>query len=40
MAKSMKPEYKATLLEIADAWDQRAEEAERDARRDKAAKAK
>jgi hypothetical protein len=29
LAKVMKPEHKATLLEIADAWDQCAEEAER-----------
>jgi hypothetical protein len=29
LAKSMKTEHKATLLEIADAWDQCAEEAER-----------
>ena len=29
LAKSMKPEHKATLLEIADAWDECAEEAER-----------
>jgi hypothetical protein len=28
LAKSMKPEHKATLLEIAEAWDQCAEEAE------------
>jgi hypothetical protein len=31
LAKSMKPEHKATLLEIADAWDQCADEAEREA---------
>jgi hypothetical protein len=31
LAKSMKPELKATLLEIAEAWDQCAEEAEREA---------
>ena len=31
LANSMKPEHKATLLEIADAWDQCAEEAEREA---------
>ena len=31
LAKSMKPEHKATLLEIADAWDQSADEAEREA---------
>jgi hypothetical protein len=30
MAKSMKPEHKATLLEIADAWDKCAEQAERE----------
>jgi hypothetical protein len=30
LAKSMKPEHKATLLEIADAWDEVAEEAERE----------
>jgi hypothetical protein len=30
MAKSMKPEHQATLLEIANAWDQCAEEAERE----------
>jgi hypothetical protein len=29
LAKSMKPEHKATLLEIADAWDRVAEERER-----------
>jgi hypothetical protein len=29
LAKSMKPEHKAMLLEIADAWDECAEEAER-----------
>jgi hypothetical protein len=33
MAKSMKPEHKATLLEIAEAWDQCAEEAEKEDRR-------
>ena len=27
LAKSMKPEHKATLLDIADAWDKCAEEA-------------
>jgi hypothetical protein len=27
----MKPEHRATLLEIADAWDQCADEAEREA---------
>ena len=31
LSKSMKPEHKATLLEIADAWDQCAEEAQREA---------
>jgi hypothetical protein len=31
LATSMKPEHKAMLLEIADAWDQVAEEAERKA---------
>jgi hypothetical protein len=30
LAKSMKSEHKATLLEIAEAWDQCAEEAERE----------
>lgn len=30
LANSMKPEHKATLLEIAVAWDKCAEEAERD----------
>jgi hypothetical protein len=30
----MKPEHKATLLEIADAWDQCADEAEREAGKD------
>jgi hypothetical protein len=30
LAESMKPEHKATLLEIAEAWDQCAEEAERE----------
>jgi hypothetical protein len=29
LAESMKPEHRATLLEIAEAWDQCAEEAER-----------
>jgi hypothetical protein len=33
LAKSMKPEHQATLLEIADAWDRCAEEAERVAER-------
>jgi hypothetical protein len=33
LAKSMKPEHKAMLLEIADAWDRCAEEAERKAGR-------
>jgi hypothetical protein len=32
LANSMKPEHKATLLEIADAWDKCAEEAEREDR--------
>jgi hypothetical protein len=40
LSKNMKPEHKATLLEIADAWDQCAEEAEKEARRDKGGKAK
>jgi hypothetical protein len=31
LAKTMKPEHKATLLEIANAWDQCAEKAEREA---------
>jgi hypothetical protein len=31
LAKSMKPEHKATLLEIAEAWDRCAEEAEHQA---------
>jgi hypothetical protein len=31
LAKSMKPEHKATLMEIATAWDRCAEEAEREA---------
>jgi hypothetical protein len=31
LAKSMKPEHKAKLLEIATAWDRCAEEAEREA---------
>jgi hypothetical protein len=30
LAKSMKPEHKETLLEIADAWDEVAKEAERE----------
>jgi hypothetical protein len=30
LANSMKPEHKATLLEIADAWDRVAEERERE----------
>jgi hypothetical protein len=34
LAKSMKPEHEATLLEIADAWDQCADEAEREAGKD------
>lgn len=34
MAKSMKPEKKGTLLEIAEAWDRCAEEAEREAGKD------
>jgi hypothetical protein len=29
LAKSMKPEHKATLLEVAEAWDRCAAEAER-----------
>jgi hypothetical protein len=28
LSKNMRPEHRATLLEIADAWDQCAEEAE------------
>ncbi len=32
LAKNMKPDHKATLLEIAEAWDRCAEEAEREAR--------
>jgi hypothetical protein len=36
----MKPEHKATLLEIAEAWDQCAEEAEKAAHRGKGGKAK
>jgi len=39
LAKSMKPEHKATLLEIADAWDQCANEAEREAGKDEQGKA-
>jgi hypothetical protein len=31
LAKSMKPEHKATLLETADAWERVAEEGEREA---------
>ncbi len=31
LAKSMKPEHKATLLEIADAWERAAEEVKREA---------
>jgi hypothetical protein len=31
LAKSMKPEHKATLLEIADAWERVAEEVKREA---------
>ena len=31
LAKSMKPEHKSTLLEIADAWERVAKEAEREA---------
>jgi hypothetical protein len=31
LARSMKPEHQATLLEIADAWDRCAQEAEREA---------
>jgi hypothetical protein len=38
LAKSMKPEHKATLLEIADAWDQCADEAAREAGKDEQAK--
>jgi hypothetical protein len=34
LAKSMKPEHEGTLLEIADAWDEYAEEAEREAGKD------
>jgi hypothetical protein len=34
LSKNMKPEHKATLLEIADAWDQCADEAEREAGKD------
>jgi hypothetical protein len=30
LAKSMEPEHKTRLLEIADAWDRLAEEAERE----------
>jgi hypothetical protein len=30
LTTSMKPEHKATLLEIADAWDEVAKEAERE----------
>jgi hypothetical protein len=30
LAQSMEPEHKAMLLEIADAWDRVAEEAERE----------
>jgi hypothetical protein len=40
LSKNMKPEHKVTLLEIADAWDQCAAEAEKEARRDKGGKAK
>jgi len=32
LAKQMKPEHRATLLEIADAWSRCAEEAERGAK--------
>jgi hypothetical protein len=31
LAKSMEPEHKTTLLEIADAWERVAEEREREA---------
>jgi hypothetical protein len=34
LAKSMKAEHKATLLEIADAWERVAEEREREARKE------
>ena len=34
LSKNMKPEHKATLREIADAWDQCADEAEREAGKD------
>jgi hypothetical protein len=34
LAKSMKTEHEATLLEIADAWDKCADEAERQAGKD------
>ena len=30
LAKSMKPEHKATLLEIAEAWEKCADEADRE----------
>jgi hypothetical protein len=40
LAKIMKPEHKATLLEIADAWDQCAEEAEREGGKNERGKAK
>jgi hypothetical protein len=36
LANTMKPEHKTTLLEIADAWDQVAEEGEREVGKDDA----